>query len=412
MKWGFGWEKGPFESWDAIGVQKSVDRMKIEGKKVPSWILEMLESGRDTFYTTENGEQAYWCPIEKHSVAIKPNPKVINLAIYKTGNKTLKRDLSASVNDLGDGILNVEFHSILQPTLNPIDGSYIEMINFALDLIETGDYKSMVLGHQGANFCAGANLNLILELCQNNMWDELDFAIKTLQDTTQRIRFSKGPIVAAPFQLALGGGVEIVQPAAHRVVAAETYMGLVEVGVGLIPGGGGNLRMILNAMDGGTGRMGAFQKIQKTFETVGFAKVATSADEAKHLGYLKKDDTVVLNRDYLIQTAKDKALELADGYEPPTYRDNLKLPGAGGRTAMSMALKGFKMQGKISEHDMFIGEKLAYVMTGGDKAGLTKTVDEQYILDIEREAFISLGGEKLTQDRISYMLKKGKPLRN
>ena len=412
MKWGFGWEKGPFESWDAIGVQKSVDRMKTEGKKVPSWILDMLESGRDTFYTTENGEQTYWCPNEKHPVTIKPNPKVINLAIYKTGNKTLKRDLSASVNDLGDGILNVEFHSILQPTLNPIDGSYIEMINFALDLIETGNYKSMVLGHQGANFCAGANLNLILELCQNNMWDELDFAIKTLQDTTQRIRFSKGPIVAAPFQLALGGGVEIVQPAAHRVVAAETYMGLVEVGVGLIPGGGGNLRMILNAMDGGTGRMGAFQKIQKTFETVGFAKVATSADEAKHLGYLKKDDTVVLNRDHLIQTAKNKALELADGYEPPTYRDNLKLPGAGGRTAMSMALKGFKMQGKISEHDMFIGEKLAYVMTGGDKAGLTKTVDEQYILDIEREAFISLGGEKLTQDRISYMLKKGKPLRN
>ena len=412
MKWGFGWEKGPFESWDAIGVQKSVDRMKTEGKKVPSWILDMLESGRDTFYTTENGEQTYWCPIEKHPVTIKSNPKVINLAIYKTSNKTLKRDLSASVNDLGDGILNVEFHSILQPTLNPIDGSYIEMINFALDLIETGDYKSMVLGHQGANFCAGANLNLILELCQNNMWDELDFAIKTLQDTTQRIRFSEGPVVAAPFQLALGGGVEIVQPAAHRVVAAETYMGLVEVGVGLIPGGGGNLRMILNAMDGGTGRMGAFQKIQKTFETVGFAKVATSADEAKHLGYLKKDDTVVLNRDHLIQTAKNKALELADGYEPPTYRDNLKLPGAGGRTAMSMALKGFKMQGKISEHDMFIGEKLAYVMTGGDKAGLTKTVDEQYILDIEREAFISLGGEKLTQDRISYMLKKGKPLRN
>ena len=412
MKWGFGWEKGPFESWDAIGVQKSVDRMKTEGKKIPSWILDMLESGRDTFYTTENGEQTYWCPIEKHPVTIKSNPKVINLAIYKTGNKTLKRDLSASVNDLGDGILNVEFHSILQPTLNPIDGSYIEMINFALDLIETGDYKSMVLGHQGANFCAGANLNLILELCQNNMWDELDFAIKTLQDTTQRIRFSKGPVVAAPFQLALGGGVEIVQPAAHRVVAAETYMGLVEVGVGLIPGGGGNLRMILNSMDVGTGRMGAFQKIQKTFETVGFAKVATSADEAKHLGYLKKDDTVVLNRDYLIQTAKDKAIELTEGYQPPTYRDDLKLPGAGGRTALSMALKGFKMQGKISEHDMKIGEKLAFVMTGGDKAGLTKSVDEQYLLDIEREAFVSLCGEKLSQDRISYMLKKGKPLRN
>ena len=412
MKWGFAWEMGPFESWDAIGVRNSVDRMKSEGKKVPSWVLEMLETGRETFYVTENGERSYWCPTEKHPVVINQNPKALNLNLHKSKGITLKRDLSASINDLGDGILNVEFHSILQPTLNPIDGSYIEMINHALDLIENGDYKAMVLGHQGPNFCAGANLNLILELCENKMWDELDLAVKTLQDTTQRIRFSKIPVVAVPFQLVLGGGVEIVQPAAHRVAAAETYMGLVEVGVGLIPGGGGNLRMILNAMDSGTGRMGAFQKIQKTFETVGFAKVATSADEAKHLGYLKKDDTVVLNRDYLIQTAKDKAIELTEGYQPPTYRDDLKLPGRGGRTALSMALKGFKMQGKISEHDMKIGEKLAFVMTGGDKAGLTKTVDEQYILDIEREAFISLCGEKLSQDRISYMLKKGKPLRN
>jgi|TARA_B110000495_G_scaffold75453_1_gene64629 3-hydroxyacyl-CoA dehydrogenase len=412
MRWGYAWEMGPFESWDALGVRKSINRMKTEGKKVPDWVLEMLDSGRETFYTTENGERTYWCPTGKHPVTIEPNPKVLNLAIHKTSGKTLKRDLSASINDLGDGILNVEFHSILQSTLNPIDGSYIEMINLALDLIEKGDYKAMVLGHQGPNFCAGANLNLILEVCKNQMWDELNMAIKVLQDTTQRIRFSKGPVVAAPFQLTLGGGVELVQPAAHRVVAAETYMGLVEVGVGLIPGGGGNLRMILNAMDGGTGRMGAFQKIQKTFEVVGFAKVATSADEAKHLGYLKKDDTIILNRDHLIQTAKDKALELADGYVPPTYRDDLKLPGAGGRTAMSMALKGFKMQGKISDHDLKIGEKLAYVMTGGDKAGLTKTVDEQYILDIEREAFISLCGEKLSQDRISFMLKKGKPLRN
>ena len=412
LKWGFGWEMGPFESWDAIGVQKSVDRMKAEGKKVPSWVLDMLDAGRETFYTTETGERTYWCPTGKHPVKIEPNPKVLNLAIHKTGDKTLKRDLSASVNDLGDGILNVEFHSILQSTLNPIDGSYIEMINYAIDLIEEGDYKGMVLGHQGANFCAGANLNLILELCKNQMWAELELAIKTLQDVTQRIRFSKGPVVAAPFQLTLGGGVEIIQPAAHRVVAAETYMGLVEVGVGIIPGGGGNLRMILNALEGGTGRMGAFQKIQKIFEVVGFAKIATSADEAKHLGYLKKDDTIVLNRDHLIQTAKDKALELADGYEPPTYRDDLKLPGAGGRTAMSMALKGFKMQGKISDHDLKIGEKLAYVLTGGDKAGLTKSVDEQYILDIEREAVISLCGEKLTQDRISFMLKNGKPLRN
>ena len=229
---------------------------------------------------------------------------------------------------------------------------------------------------------------------------------------TQRIRFSKGPVVAAPFQLTLGGGTEIIQPAAHRVASAETYMGFVEMGVGLIPGGGGNLRMILNAMDEGNGRMGAFQKIQKTFETIGFAKVATGAYEAKHLGLLKQDDTIIMNRDYLIQAAKNKALELADGYSPPEYNDSLKLPGAGGRTAMAMALKSFKLQGKISDHDVKIGEKLAYVLTGGDKAGLTKKVDEQYILDIEREAFVSLAGESLTQDRIKHMLKKGKPLRN
>ena len=412
LKWGYAWEAGPFEGWDAIGVRRSVDRMQSEGKKVPEWVLEMLEVGRETFYCTENGVRTYWCPMGKHPVIIEQNPKVLNLVLHKSAGNTLKRDLSASVNDLGDGVLNVEFHSILQPILHPIDSSYVEMINYAIDLIEKGDYRAMVLGHQGANFSAGANLNLLLELSQNEQWEALDLAVKTLQDTTQRIRFSSGPVVAAPFQLTLGGGVEIVQPAAHRVVAAETYMGLVEVGVGLIPGGSGNLRMILNAMDGGTGRMGAFQKIQKTFETVGFAKIATSADEAKHLGYLKKNDTIVLNRDHLIQTAKDKALELADGYDPPVYRDDLKLPGAGGRTAMAMALKGFKMQGKISEHDVKIGEKLAYVLTGGDKAGLTKSVDEQYILDIEREAFVSLAGEKLTQDRIKYMLKKGKPLRN
>jgi len=412
LKWGYAWEAGPFEGWDAIGVRRSVDRMQSEGKKVPEWVLEMLEAGRETFYCTENGVRTYWCPMGKHPIIIEQNPKVLNLVLHKSAGNTLKRDLSASVNDLGDGVLNVEFHSILQPILHPIDSSYVEMINYAIDLIEKGDYRAMVLGHQGANFSAGANLNLLLELSQNEQWEALDLAVKTLQDTTQRIRFSSGPVVAAPFQLTLGGGVEIVQPAAHRVVAAETYMGLVEVGVGLIPGGSGNLRMILNAMDGGTGRMGAFQKIQKTFETVGFAKIATSADEAKHLGYLKKNDTIVLNRDHLIQTAKDKALELADGYDPPVYRDDLKLPGAGGRTAMAMALKGFKMQGKISEHDVKIGEKLAYVLTGGDKAGLTKSVDEQYILDIEREAFVSLAGEKLTQDRIKYMLKKGKPLRN
>ena len=413
MKWGFAWELGPFEGWDAIGVRRSVDRMTSEGKKVPAWVTKMLETGRETFYRIENGERTYWDPIDNVPVVMKQHPKSLNLAIHKSAGNTLKRDISASVNDIGDGILNVEFHSILQPALNPIDGSYLAMINHALDLIDSGDYKAMVLGHQGQNFCAGANLNLLLELSKYKQWDALEFAIRSLQDTTQRIRFSTGPIVAVPFQLTLGGGVEIVQPAAHRVAAAETYIGLVEVGVGLIPGGGGHLRMILNAFeDENVGRMGAFQKIQKAFETIGFAKVATSADHAKSIGYLRHNDTVTLNRDFLLWTAKNKAIELAGDYQAPKYRDDLKLPGAGGRTALKIALKGFKVQGKISEHDMKIGENIAFILTGGDKGGLTKSVDEQYLLDIEREAFISLCGEKLTRDRISHMLKKGKPLRN
>ncbi len=412
MKWGYGWELGPFETWDSIGVRNSIEKMKAIGKDIPSWVEDMLKMGRENFYSLKNGVCYYWCPIKKQSTPVKQRPRTINLSIHKSRNTILKRDLSASVIDLGDDVLNVEFHSVLQKDLNPIDSSYIEMINFAIDLAEKEKYGSIVLGHQGKNFCAGANLNLLLELSKNNLWDELEMAIKLTQDLTQRIRFSKIPIIAVPFQLVLGGGVELVQPAAHRVAAAESYMGYVEVGVGLIPGAGGNLRMILGALDKDAGRIGAFQKIKSAFETIGFAKVATSASQAKHLGYLEDSDTIIMNSDQLLFEAKSKAIELMENYTPPQYRKDLKLPGSGGRTAMAMALKGFKVQGKISDHDVKIGEKLAYVLTGGNKAGLTKTVDEQYILDIERDAFISLAGEKLTQDRIKYMLKNGKPLRN
>jgi 3-hydroxyacyl-CoA dehydrogenase len=411
MKWGFGWEFGPFESWDILGVRNSCKRMTEEGKKIPKWVSEMLSQGNETFYAKKNGSLFYWCPVEKELKTQQKNDKVINLNLYKTRNKTIKNDLSASLNDLGDGILNVEFHSILQPTLHPIDKSYIDIINDGLDLIEKGDFKGLVIGHQGENFCAGANLNLLLELSANQDWDTLSYAVKTMQDLTQRIRFSKGPVVAAPFQLTLGGGVELIQPAAHIIAAAETYMGLVEIGVGLIPGGSGNLRMILNALNQ-KNQMGAFQKIQKIFETISFAKVSTSADEAKRLGYLNNTDSIILNKDHLLRSARTKALEMLNDYQAPDYREDLKLPGKGGRTALNIALKGFKLQGKISDHDCKIGEKLAYVLTGGEKAGLTAPVDEQYILDLEREAFISLAGEQLTQDRIKYMLKKGKPLRN
>ena len=414
MKWGFGWELGPFETWDAIGVPESIARMKEEGKSIPNWVQYMLDSGRDSFYKIDNGISTFYDPNEKTIQKKELGNKILNLNLHKSAGNVIKKHWSASLIDLGDGILNVEFHSVLQPTLNPIDGSIIEMVQTSLDLLDKGKYKGMVLGHQGPNFCAGANLAGIIQMCDNQDWNKLELISKQFQNLMQRIRFSKAPVVAAPFQLTLGGGFEFIGPAAHRVASAELYIGAVEVGVGLIPGAGGNLRMLLNLFEnaGKGGIRNAFQIAQKAFETIGFAKVATSADEAKFLGYLLKSDSVVLNDDQRIWVAKQKALQLAEGYEPPTYRDDLKLPGAGGRTAMTMALKGFKASGKISDHDEYIGKKLAYVITGGDKAGLTKSVDEQYLLDIEREAFISLAGEKLSQDRIRFMLKKGKPLRN
>jgi len=316
--------------------------------------------------------------------------------------------------NIGDGVLCCEFHSILQSTLNPIDGSMIQTLVDGLDLVEAGKFKAMVVGHQGINFCAGANLNGIIQYCESNDYEIIGERTKILQDVTQRMRFFESPIVTAPFHLALGGGFELVAPASHRIALGELYIGAVEVGVGLIPGAGGNLRILLNLMENSnsSGRMNAFQVVQKAFETVGFAKVATSAEEAKHLGYLLKSDTIILNNDHRIWAAKQKALELIEGYKPPKYRDDLKLPGAGGRTAIATVVKGLKAQGKISAHDEVIANKLAYVLTGGEKAGLTKSVDEQYLLDIEREAFVSLAGEKLSQDRIRFMLKKGKPLRN
>ncbi len=413
IKWGFAWELGPFEGWDAIGVQESVDRMQAENRKVPQWVLDMLASGRTSFYETKDGVKTYWDVLSSAAKPIPGKNNEVNLNLQKSAGNLVKKNWSASLIDLGDGILNVEFHSILQPTLNPIDGSLAMTINEGMDLLDNDKYKAMVIGHTGQNFSAGANLASVIEVCEAQEWDKLERAVKELQDLTQRIRFSKKPVIAAPHHLTLGGGFELIGPAAHRVAAAELYVGLVEVGVGLIPGAGGNLRLLLHLMENsGKGRINSFQIAQKAFETIGFAKIATSADEAKYIGYLLKTDTIVMNNDQRIWTAKQKALELAEGYEPPQYRDDLKLPGTGGRTAMTMALKGFKAQGKISDHDEFIAKKLAYVITGGDKAGLTKSVEEQYLLDIEREAFVSLAGEKLTQDRIGFMLKRGKPLRN
>ncbi len=414
MKWGFGWVMGPFETWDAIGLRRSVLRMEKEGRKVPSWIIDMLRSGQGSFYSVKKGRRSFY-DLSSRSLADCPiREQHIYLNLERSKGNLVQRHWSASLIDLGDGVLDLEFHSVLQAALNPIDGSMIAMLNRGLDLVESGKYKTLVIANQAQNFCAGANLALVLGFCERKDWEGLERTVDQFQRATQRIRFFGAPVIAAPFQLTLGGGFELIAPAAHRVASAEVYIGAVEMSVGLIPGAGGNLRLLLNLMEnaGKKGRLNVFHLVQEAFETIGFAKVATSAEEAKQLGYLLRNDTIVVNPDHLIWAAKEKALEIAHGYTPPTYRDDLKLPGVGARTAMVTVLKGFRAKGKISEHDEKIGRKLAFVLSGGDRAGLTKNVDEQYLLDIEREAFVSLAAEPLTQERIQFMLKKGKPLRN
>jgi 3-hydroxyacyl-CoA dehydrogenase len=253
---------------------------------------------------------------------------------------------------------------------------------------------------------------MILNPTYRKDWDELNRTVKTMQDILQSLRYAPFPIVASPFGLVLGGGYEVIAACDRIVAAGESYIGLVEVGVGLIPGAGGNLRMISNLSKKiKTAMPGAFPIIQKAFETIGFAKVATSAKEAQEIGYLQKNDRIVVNRDYIIAEGKNEVLQMANHYTVPKV-ESFKLPGKSGRLVLEATLKSFVKSGKISEHDALIGRKLGYVLTGGEKGGLFKAVDEQYLLDIEREAFISLCGEQKTIDRVEYMLKKGKPLRN
>lgn len=413
MKWGFGWELGPFETWDALGLERSLERMSDEGKPIPGWVKEMYNAGHRSFYEQKNGSVLYFDVPEKTYKAVQENPKVVRLKSLKNAGKELMKNWNASLIDLGDGIALVEFHSIVQPNFNPLDGAVMDMLAEAVDYLPDAGFKGLVIGHQGQHFSAGANLALILKYCEERNWEMLEKLSKTFQDMTQKLRFAPIPVVAAPFNMCLGGGYEIIGACDRRVASAELYCGLVEVGVGLIPGAGGNLRLLLNNIKSMTkSRPGPFPPVQKAFETIGFARVSTSAKEAVFLGYLTKEDRIVINPDHLIYEAKQTALEMADGYQPPEMEKEIYLPGLDGRLAIESTLENFVKAGTISPHDALIGKKLAYVLTGGDKASPFRPVDEQYLLDIEREAFVSLCAEPLSQARMAHMLKTGKPLRN
>lgn len=407
MKWGFGWEQGPFESWDALGVEKVVKKMEAEGYNVPLWVKEMVEKGNASFYKEdENGDLYYYHNGEYRLV--EENPKVMNLAKIKKQKGVIKKNSGASLIDIGDGVALLEFHS----KSNAIGLDIIQMINFAIDEVEK-NYKGLVIGNQGKNFCVGANLALILMEAQDDNIFELDMVVRQFQQASMKIKYSTKPIVVAPFGMTLGGGAEICLPAAHIQASSETYMGLVEVGVGLIPGGGGNKELYirhLNSLPNGV-EVDLQNIANKVFETIAMAKVSTSAEEARENNFLSKSDGISYNSDHLLYDAKQAVLTLYErGYRPPVRR-KIPVVGETGYATLLLAAQSMYYSGYISEHDLKIAKKLAYVIAGG-KVPYGTEVDEQYLLDLEREAFLSLIAEPKSQQRMQHMLLKGKPLRN
>ncbi|MEY8868900.1 3-hydroxyacyl-CoA dehydrogenase NAD-binding domain-containing protein [Meridianimaribacter flavus] len=407
MKAGFGWEHGPFQIWDAIGVEKGLEIMKAEGLEPASWVNDMLASGSKSFYTVKDGASYFYDIPSKTQTKIPGQDAFIILDNIRKSKEVFK-NTGVVIEDLGDGILNCEFQS----KMNTIGGDVLAGLNKAVHLAEK-DFQGLVIGNQAANFSVGANIGMIFMMAVEQEYDELNMAIKYFQDTMMRMRYSAIPTVAAPHGMTLGGGCELSLHADKVVAAAETYIGLVEFGVGVIPGGGGSKEMALRASD-------LFHKgdvklnvLQEYFLTIGMAKVSTSAYEAFDLGILQKGkDVVVVNKDRQIATAKAYAKLMAEqGYTQPIKRKDVKVLG---KQALGMFLVGtdsMEASNYISEHDQKIANKLAYVMAGGDLSEPT-AVSEQYLLDLEREAFLSLCTERKTLERIQHMLKTGKPLRN
>lgn len=406
MKWGFGWQQGPFETWDAIGVEKSVARMKEEGHEIPAFAQALLDQGHSSFYKEEDGELYYFTGSDYAKVP--SNDKVIDLKAYKKKHGVIKKNSGASFIDLGDGIALLEFHS----QSNSIGPDILQMINFAVDEVEK-NFKGLVIGNQGKNFCVGANLGMILMEAQDDNIFELDFIVRMFQQAMLKIKYSSKPVVAAPFGMTLGGGAEVCLPTAHIQASTETYMGLVEAGVGLIPGGGGNKELYIKHLSSlpNNVKVDYVEVATTVFESIAMAKVSTSGEEARENNFLNQADGVSVNPDHLIYDAKQAALHLYEaGYKAP-IRQKVPVAGAPGYATMLVGAEGLRLSGYISEHDMKIAKKLAYVLAGG-KVPYGTLVDEEYLLNLEREAFLSLVAEPKSQMRMQHMLVKGKPLRN
>ena len=407
LRAGFGWKMGPFEKWDAIGVKTAIAKMEEDGLKVNDWVKEMLDGGNENFYKIENGKKFFYdIPSKSYKEIPTLEGQIFLDNITEKG--ILWKNSGVTIKDLGDGIINVEFHT----KMNTIGGDVIEGLNKAVDLAEA-EYKGLVVSNTGDNFSAGANVGMIFMMAAEQEYDELEFAIRTFQNTMMRMRYSSIPVVAAPHQMALGGGCELCLHADKVIAHAELYMGLVEFGVGVIPGGGGTKEFALragDAMHDGDIRINTFRN---RFLTVGQAKVSTSAHEAFELGYLREGiDEVVINRDDQLGYAKQAALLLSQkGYTKPIKRKNVKVLGKEALGIVHVGANSMKSGNYISKHDQLISEKLGYVMAGGDLSEITE-VSEDYLLGLERKAFLELCQERKTLERLQSMVQKGKVLRN
>jgi 3-hydroxyacyl-CoA dehydrogenase len=409
MKWGYGWELGPFETWDAIGVEYIVGRLEEEGRDVPEIARKVLDTAEKSFYSRDETYKQFYINLGGTRDEVEVSPATVDLERIKANGGVIKENAGASLVDIGDDILCLEFHS----KMNAIGPDIISMINTAVRTAEK-DYAGLVIGNQGKNFSVGANIMLLLLEAQEMNWEEIDLMVRAFQRATMALKYSRRPVVAAPFGMTLAGGCEVCLGAGHIYAAAETYIGMVELGVGLIPAGGGCKETLLHNLEGMPPIDGAdpFPFMRAAFETIGLAKVATSAAEARDLKILRKSDGIAMNPDRLLYSAKAMALGLArQGYRRPDPTIEFPVAGESGIAAVQVQLYNMNEAGWISEYDRYLGGELARILCGGAVPAGTK-VSEQYILDLEREVFLRLCGQRKTLDRMQYMLKKGKPLRN
>ncbi|HEV2340730.1 MAG TPA: 3-hydroxyacyl-CoA dehydrogenase NAD-binding domain-containing protein [Candidatus Acidoferrales bacterium] len=408
MRWGFNWELGPFEIWDALGVERVSRALKMQGKEMPPLVTKLLASGKKSFYESSRGSTSYF---DLAASAYKPVQEPSGILILKSlheQSRVIEENSGASLLDIGDGVLCCEFHA----KMNAIGGDIVAMLHAGLKRLAS-DFEAMVVANQAVNFSVGANLMLLLVSAQEEEWDDIAMAVRQFQGVNMAMKYAPRPVVIAPQGMALGGGCEISLHGARIHAAAEAYIGLVEAGVGLIPAGGGTKEMMIRANEHAAGAedLDLFHALKPVFETIAMAKVGTSAEECRSLGFLRPSDSISMNRDRLVADAKETSLALVRaGYHPPSPPE-IRVLGteflAAAKLAIHMMLRGEY----ISEYDAHVARKLAYILAGGELSA-PQTVSEQYLLDLEREAFVSLCGDKRTQARIAHMLKTGKPLRN